>query len=801
MYINVGVNTPENKVGFNLVEYDYDAKPLVYWDYGTTSAKKIDQASSSNYGVRSYSLMKQDGSSVADGAICLFADRQMYSAPSAHAAEVTDVDKAIVDGLGLGMFNSEQDCIIPKVISFTNRVSGQGFSSSTSNVEYTEVTPTETAPENWETECRYSYFLGADVGTGAQQMYAYRMITPSNYDWDTLYAFLQNNPSYKLYKNTELSKRIFIGDDEHCVSFSVTKADCGPGASYYAYPTADSFYRNANVTYPRDAGGIMIAGDGDTSDYQMWTALGSPWATNGWNYPLSGQTGMINPFYTSGRLSTSAPATKANPVTECTLLQFGQVTYNGKKYTGVWRITYMPAFYWGYESTNSADKYNPTSWATLSNNAVAYNQQMNKSDCIYSIRFFGVDLSEVDVPVDVKEGDIPKPPTPGPEGGSYAYPTAGHPFWATESFGTIAPISEIGIHIYYLTAQEFQLFSNWIWTYQNKAYQFLNNMKAALVAHEGGDDEPIANGLGWFELASGWVGFETLTEHNVDIKPAILFCRKMPEFVKNERDVTNTVGIRIGGMVNSGVKPAILFNERIVDTVRYQFGSESAATSFQTGTYFDLNPYVTARLFLPYYGDIDLPVDSFLGGSITVSYCADLITGKGGILVITTDHNGEEVTFGPYDCDLSLNIPLAMGDANANARIQAIMGGAASVAQSAISGNVAGVAMGAIRGIADTALIPKTPSIINTYGGGSAVITPTQIMLQLTYPQTLDDKDGSHNLDATIKSIGCTSYQNGKVNEFLTGELTRFSYVDTTGIDATEAEIRAIDAMLKEGVY
>lgn len=798
MYINVGVNTPENKVGFNLVEYDYDANPLLYWDYGTTSAKRIDQASTSNYGVKSYTLMKQDGSSVAGGAICLFSDRQMYSAPSAHAAEVTDVNKAIVDGLGFGMFNSEQDCIIPKVISFTNRVSGEGFSSSTSSVEYTEVTPTETAPENWETECRYAYFLGADVGTGVQQMYAYRMINPSNYDWDTLYAFLQNNPSYKLYKNTELSKRIFIGDDEHCVSFSVTKADCGPGTSYYAYPTADSFYRNANVRYPKDAGGIMIAGDGDTSDYQMWTTLGSPWDTNGWNYPLSGQTGMINPFYTSGRLSSSAPATKANPVTECTLLQFGQVKYGGITYTGVWRITYMPAFYWGYESTNSADKYNPTSWATLSNNAVAYNQQMNKSDCIYSIRFFGVDLSEVDVPVDVKEGDIPKPPTPGPQGGAYAYPSAGHPFWETESFGTLANPNSYGMHIYYMTAAEFQAFSGWVFYFKNKTWAIFSEVQEAITA---GDDDEIANLLGLGEILSGAVSLSALRKSNVDIESCILFCRKMPAFIKNERDVTNTWGVHIGGLTYSNIKPAVLYNERIVDTVRYEFGSDTTATSWQTGTYFDLDPYVTARLFLPYYGDLSLPVDSFIGGSIVISYCADIISGKGGILVICTDHNGEEVTFGPFECDVTANIPLFVADANANNRISAITGAATSTVISALRGNATGAASTAATGVVNALMMPKIPEMIGTFGSNNGFITPTQIMLQLTYPQTLDDKDAQHNLDATIANIGCTSYQNGKVSDFLTGKITRFSYVNTDGISAVDAEKRAIELMLKEGVY
>ena len=809
MYIKVGVGNINNKVDFNCANYDYDKNPIMYYDYGTSTVKPIDQSSSSNYGVRSYSILKSDSTEVSDGAICIFSDSTVYStAPSAKKDELLEKYKNVVEGSGFGVFDDDKDAIISKKIQYTNRISGQGWSSSESNVEYTEVTPTETEPENWEEERLYAYYMGHEVGSGVQVMYQYVQISPSNYDWETLYTFLQNNPAYKLYKNTELSKRIIIGEEDKCVSFNVTKGDYMHGSTYN-YPFVGRFVRNTNTTYTSDSGGNIIAGDDPTDvPYQIWKALGSPWTVNGWNYPSTQASAILPPFTDTGRLNSSAPETKSNPVTECTLMQFGRVTYKGKVYVGVWNVTYKSAYYWGYLSTNSADQYNPTSWATLSTTAVTYGADMNKVDHVHEISFFGVCLEDIDIPVDIKDGDIPRPITPGPQGGgAYAYPSAQHHFLETESFGTIAGPTQAGLHVYYLTSDQFDAFSSWVFLWKNGAYRYAEAFSEAVSQDAGDPDTTFFDAiLDVGEAFNFGTTLNALKASSVDITSGILFCRKMPVYVSSRKVDQNSIGIRVSGVSCNTVTPSLISHERIVDTITYEFSKDSSGTSWQTGTYFDISPYVTAKLFLPYYGDISLPVDAFMGGSIQVRYYADVISGKGAVHVITKDKNGEQTSFGPYECDICVEIPLVVADSNANNRISAITHAAASTSLSALSGNVAGAAIGGITGLLDATMQPKTQQMITSFGSGIAYLTPFEIKLQLTYPQTLEDKkfDGEeHNLDATMKNIGCTSYQNGTVSEFLNdGKLTKYSYVDTDGISyATEGEKREIERLMREGVY
>lgn len=799
MYINVSVGTLDNKVSFNMSNYDFDSNPIVYYDYGSNTVKNIDQASSGNYGVRKYPVLKEDSTEVQNGAICIYFDHQMDT-PS-HP-EISDTNKASFSSMGFGMFNNEQDAIISKVIQYTNRVSGQGYSSSESNVEYTEVEVTEDPPEKWESERTYAYYLGHEFGTSdAQKMYGYNQITPANYDWDTLKQYLENNPSYKLYKNTELSKRIIIGDEEHCVSFNVGKFDFGAG-SEYAYPYVMRCARNC-PTNATQSGGTMIPGTDPTDvPYQMWSVISSPWSSTGDTQPVATTTGQLTPFYTNGRLSTSAPATKAHPVTECTLLQFGQVKYDGKTYTGVWKVTYRSAYYWGYKGNSSSNEWTPGAWNQLSTAEVSYDAQMNTYDKVQQVSFFGVDLSIVDVPVETGEGDIPTPPVPAPTGGNYAYPTFEHEFWDTESFGTLADPDKTGFHVYYLTADDFAILSEAIFNWRSTGYQVARRLSDVFSDLQSTDPDDVIDAITSFAWGnSTQTALEIMSAKAKDISSAILFVRKMPSFVRNERYQQNTTPLKIIGEEFTAIKPDYFKHERVVDSIVYEFTLPD--TAFQTGTFYDLSPYSTATLFLPYYGQISLPMEAFIGKTIKISYAADVVTGKGGILVITTDKDDRKVTFGPYECDMSVSIPLGISDSYANHREQNLVHAAANTAVQAATGNIPGAVASGALSVVDYYASPKTQQMITTFGSGVGYLTPGNIMLQMTYPATIKDEDNEvHNLDSTISHIGASSYINGKVKDFLNeGKLTKYSYVNTASINATQGEKDAIERLMREGVY
>ncbi len=807
MYINVGIGTPENKKQYNVVDYNFDSQPFYFYDYGSQTIKSIDQASSANYGVKKYDMLDKDGQTISNGAISLYVDFQNNTGPSSIIEQLVALNNAAFDQLSFGLFNAEQDCIVPFEITYTNRASGQGFSSSESNVEYTEVQLADDAPANWESERVTCYYTGRNYGTGQQIDYCRQQISTQHYDWSTLKTYIENwnesNPDnpMKLWYNDKLSKRVFVGTEEQGVSFSVSKADHSfvGGTSNYEYPLTSPFTRNVSTVYYSQTGGVIKSGfDPVENDYNLWT-VNSPWNTGGYGYFISSSTKGLTPFYTNGRLSTTAPVTKAHPITECTLLQFGQVTFGTKKYFGVWRVNYKSAFYWGYKGNSTSNEWTPGAWNQLSTTAVTYGPEMNRQAMIESFQFSGICLDDIDVVPDIHEGKIPVPPKPGPGSGSYDYPSFPHDVWHTKAFNVLAGPTESGFHIYYMNKGEFATFIAEISRWSSFARQMTKDASDlwSNVTSAESLGEILLNLLGSVDNTSS-----AILNTSVDLNSTIVFCRKMPRFV-GDYAVTNTgYPLRIGTGTINGLYPNYFVTERVVcmDDTQFHFDANTDSLGFQTATFYDLEPYVQAKLFLPYYGEVTLPISSFIDGSIVVSYAADVCSGNGGVLVITTDKDGNNCTFGPYQCDISVNIPLAVTDANAQGRMQSMTKAAVTTAVAAATGGT-GVALAGALSALDAAAQKRVNQTISTLGSNNGFLTPENIILQLTYPATIPDKDGEKNLDATIAQIGASSYQNGKVSEFLTGKVTKYSYVNTSGINATEAEKRAIEALLRGGVY
>lgn len=804
MYINVGIGNKENKKQYNIAYWDYDSKPIFYWDYGYGAITSISVSgeTDNSYGIRKYSITDKDGQSIENGAITIYSNTSR-TAPTASDSEMLEgLNKAAINSMSLGVFDSEQDSVISKRIQYTNRLSGQGWSSSESNVEYTEVTPTETAPDNWQEERFTDYYIGREKGVADdQKMYVHTQITPNLYDWDALLAYLHNNPTYKLYKNTELSKRVIIGSDENCVSFNITKGDLSHG-DYYYVPYASCFSRNSNSDSEMASGGYIIPGDDPTDiPYSLWSVQSNPWSSSSWNRGIGGSTTIQTPFYTNGRLKIDAPATKSNPITECTLLQIGQVKYQGNIYTGVFRVTYKSPFYWGYFGTPSYF-YNPQNWSQLNDSRpVDYDASMNKWEYIDSLSFTGIRLDLIDVDPDVKSGDIPTPPKPTPGSGNYNYPSTNLGTWGSMSFGMLADPDKAGLHIYCMTPNEFGTFIAEISAWQSFTKLATKNLSDWWSGVQIGLENPLLGLASAFSHVDAT--YNAAINSSVDLSSTIVFCRKMPGFITEKRIENAGWPLKIGQGIIKGLHPDYLKIERIVNNPNEEFifSAEKDALGFQTATYYDLEPYVQAKLYLPYYGDIDLPISSFIDGSITVQYGADVLTGNGAILVTTIDRDGKECRFGPYQCNLSIDVPLAVTDANANGRQSAMGKIAVATSLAAATGGTSVAVMGGMSAL-DNLTQKRVTQTLSTVGSNTALLVPEDIILQLTYPATLSDRDDKHNLDETIDLIGTKSYQKGKVSEFLNeSKLTRYEYVNTSSINATQAEKDAIERLMKEGVY
>ena len=112
-------------------------------------------------------------------------------------------------------------------------------------------------------------------------------------------------------------------------------------------------------------------------------------------------------------------------------------------------------------------------------------------------------------------------------------------------------------------------------------------------------------------------------------------------------------------------------------------------------------------------------------------------------------------------------------------------------------GGVASNLIGAAAAIAEEQAAPADFSQVTSLGTDSAIISPCDILIQITYPATVD-------LQNTINLIGACAYKTGRVADFVSPEMdkpARFSYIDTDGITATADELAMIEQALKEGVY
>lgn len=111
------------------------------------------------------------------------------------------------------------------------------------------------------------------------------------------------------------------------------------------------------------------------------------------------------------------------------------------------------------------------------------------------------------------------------------------------------------------------------------------------------------------------------------------------------------------------------------------------------GGFTDYTPYVKISLFLPYIGFVHLDTDDIMGGTISVTYHVDCISGD---LVAFVSHNTKGVLYS-YNGNCLCNIPITQGNYAGALKnyYQQIAGVIPATVQGAASGGAAGAAMGA----------------------------------------------------------------------------------------------------------
>ena len=99
-------------------------------------------------------------------------------------------------------------------------------------------------------------------------------------------------------------------------------------------------------------------------------------------------------------------------------------------------------------------------------------------------------------------------------------------------------------------------------------------------------------------------------------------------------------------------------------------------------------------------------------------------------------------------------------------------------------------------GLTEAIMAKQHGQSLTSTGSNSAFVVPTEIMLQVTYPDVVDISD-------TMATIGVSSYRPGRVSDFfVAGDPTpiKYTYVDTSGLTCTDGEAHEIESLLQGGI-
>lgn len=260
----------------------------------------------------------------------------------------------------------------------------------------------------------------------------------------------------------------------------------------------------------------------------------------------------------------------------------------------------------------------------------------------------------------------------------------------------------------------------------------------------------------------------------------ILSSHYIPYYLGAAPPVPTTQAIRCAGTTIPDTT-SLIVNDYYITT--YTVGSLSLPEYF--GSALDYSPYTVMRLYLPFCGWIDIDPDRVVGGSLTVKYVTDNITGDCTAFVQCTDRTGSVTSMYTASGNCAVQLPVTGNDQGFGTMLNA----ASSALMSAASGNVLGVASSA----ASLLSARKQMTQAGSYSGTTALTGDHQCRLQIIRPVQSTPAHGQE-LRGRPSDIGC-----------LIGDLigTGWSSFDAVHADiegATVDECREIERLLHEGV-
>lgn len=521
---------------------------------------------------------------------------------------------------------------------------------------------------------------------------------------------------------------------------------------------------------------------------------------------------MSSSTYNSGWLTGTSDDTKQEfrmyhtthtIYTNSTITQFGQVKKGDRTYFGIWVVYPKTQHYVGLKA--DADISIAASHGTSAGDMRSYGfGEIEKPHYenleIEEVEFYGIELSKININIDIKEGQTPPDVNYNPNV-SAIWPSLDPTVLNGRHFGSLADKDSHGFHIYQIPWGTFKNdFLGRIWNWGDSRQSVLNALTEGEGAVEVIDilSAILSGGASLF----GQMAADNIEIQRIDPMSAIAFSRSLPEFVKRSRMQHMIEKISIAGFEVALSSPAAIVLDEVVG---YNFDIDCGGL-LTTGSYLDYAPYSTAEIYLPYIGTVQVDPTDFVGGSINVQYNCCLIDGT--ISAHLTCYPGYSTTYpvqyGPFVGSGSFEFPLAQKDANAFQRqlgyVKAIGTGVTGAFGSFIGAAGAASSMKtAGSGLLDSMML-KQNLRASQLGSGSAIVVPTdgvKVMVTTPLPMYLSLED--------INKFGTAS---GKIttvqNAQREGQKTfcKFKYFDASSInEATPEEKDAIQRAFVGGVY
>lgn len=213
------------------------------------------------------------------------------------------------------------------------------------------------------------------------------------------------------------------------------------------------------------------------------------------------------------------------------------------------------------------------------------------------------------------------------------------------------------------------------------------------------------------------------------------------------------------------------------------------------GSFMDYSPYVKIHLFLPFIGFVNLGTDDLMGGSISVTYHVDVLSGD---CIAFISHSVKGVLY-TYNGNCRAEIPLTAQNNTGILRnyYESVAGIIPSTVNGAMSGGAAGAASGAVGGALNAAsnIVLNSKPTYQRSGSlaGSAGLMGVQkpfIVIErpnISVPNNVEHYAGQTS-NITMFLGTCSGY-------------TVCEYVHLEGIAATTEEIAEMETLLGAGVY